>query len=317
MNHDYIGLKFTSRLLPMKSFYYLIMFYFISSSFIIGKENMIASNINLEEFLPESVDGWHSEGKGKYYDRKTLYEYINGGAELYLSYGFFCSINKIYQQSGQPDIIVDIFDMGSSENAFGIFTHSRETNDKQIGQGSQYTSGLLLFWKDRFYISILASPETIESKRAVFQLANQVEKAIPAKGSIPEIVDQLPSEGLIQESIKYFKNHIWLNSYYFISDENILHITGETEAVMAKYQKKANKSILLLVRYPDQEKAVLAYDDFLRNFVPEMKGASTYQIEDGSWVACKLDGTLIIVVFNASNEQSALELMGAIKQGNK
>lgn len=277
---------------------------------------MIASNINLEDLLPESVDGWHSEGKGRYYDRQTLYEYINGGAELYLSYGFVCSINIIYQKSRQPDIIVDIFDMGSSENAFGIFTHSRETNDKQFGQGSQYTSGLLLYWKDRFYISILASPETIESKKAVFQLAKKIEKAIPAKGSIPEIVGQLPPEGLIQESIKYFKHHIWLNSYYFISDENILHITEETEAVMAKYQKKDNKSILLLVRYPDQEKAVLAYDDFLRNFVPEMKGGSTYQIEDGSWVACKLDSTLINVVFNASDEQNALELLGTIKRTN-
>jgi hypothetical protein len=301
----------------MKSFYCPILFYFITLFFIIGKENMIASNINLEEFLPESVDVWQSEGEGRYYDRQTLYEYINGGAELYLSYGFFCSINKIYQQSGQPDIIVDIFDMGSSENAFGVFSHSRETNDKQFGQGSQYTSGLLLYWKDRFYISILASPETAESKRAVFQLASQIEKVIPHKGSIPEIVDQLPPEGLIQESIKYFKHHIWLNSYYFISDENILHITEKTEAVMAKYQKNDNKTILLLVRYPDQEKAVLAYDNFLRNFVPEMKEGLTYQIEDGSWVACKLDGSLIKVVFNASEEQNALELLGTIKQKNK
>ncbi len=301
----------------MKSFYCPIVFYIITLFFIIGKENMIASNINLEEFLPESVDSWQSEGEGRYYDRQTLYEYINGGAELYLSYGFFCSINKIYQQSGQPDIIVDIFDMGSSENAFGVFSHSRETNDKQFGQGSQYTSGLLLYWKDRFYISILASPETAESKRAVFQLASQIEKAIPHKGSIPEIVGQLPPEGLIQESIKYFKHHIWLNSYYFISDENILHITEKTEAVMAKYQKNDNKIILLLVRYPDQEKSVLAYDNFLRNFVPEMKEGLTYQIEDGSWVACKLDSSLIKVVFNASEEQNALELLGTIKQKNK
>lgn len=301
----------------MKSFYCPIVVYFITLFFIIGKENMIASNINLEEFLPESVDSWQSERESRYYDRQTLYEYINGGAELYLSYGFFCSINKIYQQSGQPDIIVDIFDMGSSENAFGVFSHSRETNDKQFGQGSQYTSGLLLYWKDRFYISILASPETAESKRAVFQLASQIEKAIPHKGSIPEIVGQLPPEGLIQESIKYFKHHIWLNSYYFISDENILHITEKTEAVMAKYPKNDNKTILLLVRYPDQEKAVLAYDNFLRNFVPEMKEGLTYQIEDGSWVACKLDGSLIKVVFNASEEQNALELLGTIKQKNK
>jgi hypothetical protein len=293
----------------MKSFYYHIFFYLITLFFVVGKENMMASNISLEEFLPESVNSWQGEGEGKRYDRQTLYEYINGGAELYLSYGFVCSINKVYQKSGQPDIIVDIFDMGSSENAFGIFSHSRERDDKQFGQGSQYTSGLLLYWKDRFYISILASPETEESKRVVFQLASQIENAISGKGSIPGIVDQLPPEGLIQESIKYFKHHIWLNTYYYISDENILHITEKTEAVLAKYQKNDNKSILLLVRYPDQEEAVLAYDDFLQNFVPEMKGKLAYQIEDGSWIACKLDGTLIKVVFNAHDEQNAVELL--------
>ena len=56
-------------------------------------------------------------------------------------------MSKTYQKEGQPEIIVDLFDMGTSQNAYGVFSHARETVEQNFGQGSQYTEGLLIFWK--------------------------------------------------------------------------------------------------------------------------------------------------------------------------
>ena len=42
----------------------------------------------LHTLLPDSVHLWSASGQDKTYGRDDLFDYINGGAELYLSYSF-------------------------------------------------------------------------------------------------------------------------------------------------------------------------------------------------------------------------------------
>ncbi len=273
---------------------------------------MVGSDTNLEKYLPQTVKGWKISEEDQHFDQRTLYNYINGGAELYLSYGFVKLISRTYEMSNQPKITVDIFDMNTPQNAFGVFSHSREKEDGQFGQGSQYSFGLLLFWKSQFYISILASPETEESKEAVFHLAQIIDDSIQEEGQLPEIMNFLPAKSLIKESIKYFRHHVWLNSYYFISDQNIFHIDQETEAILAKYNIEDHKAILLLIKYPSKEKSNRAYSDFIKYFVPDLENTGVSQIEDGTWVGCTREENMVIAVFNASTENVALELLNEV-----
>ncbi|MFB0515893.1 MAG: DUF6599 family protein, partial [Candidatus Neomarinimicrobiota bacterium] len=111
---------------------------------------------NIVGLLPDTVEGWKIGRRDREYDHTNLYDYLNGGAELYLSYGFQGLINRTYTQPGQPEIFVDIFDMGNSRNAFGVFSHSRESIEAAYGQGSQYYGGSLVFWKDAYFVSLLA-----------------------------------------------------------------------------------------------------------------------------------------------------------------
>lgn len=274
-------------------------------------EHVMAGNMAfMSSLLPDTIQGWMVEEKNQY-NRDNLYDYIDGGAELYLSYGFMEMVNFTYNRKDQPSLIVDIFDMGSSENAYGVFTYSRETVDSTYGQGSQYSPGLLLFWKDRYYISILASPETSQSRDAVFKLALAIDHKIPPGGSLPRIISLLPSEGLLDASIRYFKHHIWLNTYYFISDQNIFHIDSTTDAVLAKYR---DGSLLLLITYPDTTEATAAFQDFISGFMPENPTDHVMRIEDGSWVACRLSGKVIKAVFKAADRQNALELLNRVPE---
>ena len=261
------------------------------------------------EFIPESLDGWSKTEADQFYNRENLYDYIDGGAELYLSYGFRSLINRTYTQPGQPDIILDIFDMGSSQNAFGVFSHSREKVVKEFGQGSQYTAGSLLFWKDRYFISILASPETPESSQAIKKLAGIIESHIKKEGPLPALIDLLPRDSLIKESVRYFKHYIWLNSYYFIANQNILHIDENTDAFLAKYRENNGKSLLLLVQYPDTESAKAAYQDFVKNYLLGVSDPAAVQLEDGSWTGTSLKGNLIIAVFNSTSKENVNHLI--------
>ena len=259
--------------------------------------------------LPEEVDGWRASKKDGLYGRDNLYDYINGGAELYLSFGFERVINRTYERPKQPDIVVDLFDMGTSQNAYGVFSHSMETVETTYGQGSQYSDGLLLFWKDRYYLSIMSYPETPESNKALLRLGRKIETAIEGKGSLPDILDLLPQDFLIRESVRYFRHYAWLNSHYFIADSNILKINDSTEGVLAKYRDGEKKFLLLLVEYKNIQDARAAHDNFVKHYLPELIQKKTVRIEDGTWTACQLQENLIIIVLNAPEKNNALHLI--------
>jgi hypothetical protein len=263
--------------------------------------------------LPDRVLEWAVSGEDRIYTAENLFEYIDGGAELYLSYGLSSVFARTYTREGEPDITVDLFDMGSSENAFGAFSHSRETIDTTFGQGSQYTKGLLLFWKDRYYVSILASPETKASKAAVFALAREIESEIPREGPLPGILEYLPRDSLIEESIRYFHHYIWLNSHYFVSDENILHIDENTGAVLAKYGSGDKRWYLVVVEYPSDMEARLARTDFVIHYLPEMEIEPVAQIEDSTWTGCRGSGSILAVVFNAPARETAVGLLDQVE----
>ncbi len=292
----------------------LIIQGFFPALLIFGTYAMGQANSDITALLPDTIDDWKVSTKDQIYDRENLYDYINGGAELYLSYGFKKAISRTYSMRGQPDIVVDIFDMGTSHNTFGVFSHSREIIDDTFGQGSQYTHGLLLFWKDHFFVSILTSLETVESKKAVFNIARKIETAIKKKGPLPEILALLPHQSLVRESIRYFHHYIWLNSHYYVADRNILHINETTDALLAKYGEQGKRSILLLVQYEKSKDAKIAYNDFIKYYLPRLSEESVVQIEDGTWTACQLTGNLFIIVFNVPGKDKALQLIEAVQK---
>lgn len=266
-------------------------------------------NDGIMDLLPESPPGWRIEGESKIYTRDNLYEYIDGGAELFLSFGFERMTSRIYVRDDQPDILLDIFDMGSSESAFGVFSHSRERLETEYGQGSQSSPGLILFWKDRYYVSLLANPETPESRRALDWIARRIENTIPKTGPLPDILDMLPREGLIESSIRTFAHHAWINTYYFISEENLLDIGPQNKAVLAKYDPDHEKMLLLVVSYTDETDARNACVAFRAAFFPEADEDGALRIEDGTWSAVRCAGNHAAVVFQGGTREAVLALL--------
>ncbi len=279
---------------------------------LINSNGTRAMDLNIEKFkdiLPEQLNGWTIDGTDQFYSAGNLYEYINGGAELYRSYGFSRLFNRTYAKEGQPDIIIDIFDMQEAANAYGVFMHSGETPDRSIGQGSEISDGMITFWKDRWYVTILAFPATDSSRETILEIARRIEEAIPENGPLPELLQYLPGENLIESSIRYFYHYIWLNSHLFIADQNILNIEDNARALLARYQAEGGNPVLLIVAYPDAAASGAAQQKFIKNFAPELAGQTPVQIEDGNWVGCSRIGEKLLIVFDAPQRDSAEKLI--------
>ena len=71
------------------------------------------------------------------YNRDTIYKHINGGAELYLAYGFKEVLVRKYLGPNNIEMVLDIYDMGNSMDAFGVFSTEREDDEAGVGQDSE------------------------------------------------------------------------------------------------------------------------------------------------------------------------------------
>ena len=159
---------------------------------------------DLYQSLPKQILDWEAKDKDEIFNRETLFDYINGGAELYLTYDFKQVFVRRFTGPQQDEIVVDIFDMGSSSEAFGIFTCERDDEDAGIGQGSEYGDGLLRFWKNRFFVSILAISDEQIAKSIILELGRKIADAIDLTGQEPPLLKYLPDEGLQKNRIRYY-----------------------------------------------------------------------------------------------------------------
>ena len=83
-----------------------------------------------------------------------------GMAEVYKAYNMRQCLSRRYIIDNGPDIVLDVFDMRTPGDAFGVFTHYTDGEPVQIGQSALYRPGWLSFWKHRFFVSIYMEEET-------------------------------------------------------------------------------------------------------------------------------------------------------------
>ena len=243
------------------------------------------------------------------YTGKELYDYINGGAELYLSYGLVGMTGCKYTGEGLPQITVEIYEMTGSKNAFGVYTQSRDKEELDYGQGSQSFSDFILFWKDRYFVVVNTQEVVPESQKAIQYLAKLIDESIPETGDIPAVVNLLPKEELASAGFLYFHHYIWLNAYFFIADHNIINIDEQADAVLAKYGEANARSYLLAVEYPDEEKAIEAYKQLRDKYAPECTPDNPFvQLEDKTWFTVWTKENKIGAIFNGASREKTEEL---------
>ncbi len=264
--------------------------------------------------LPDRIQEWKAGEKDVIYDRGNLFDYMNGGAEVYLAFDFRRVLVRKYQRPGGDEMSLDIYEMGSSAEAFGVFSCDREDEEAGIGQGSEYGYGLLRFWKGPYFVTVMTSAEDEEAGQAVLELGREVERLLGPEGPEPEILDVLPQAGLRKNRTSYFHSNIHLNNRFFIASENILELDRETDCVLAEYGPSDEDPVsLLIVFYPDRQKALDAYRSFIEGFMPEAVETGTIRMENSKWTKAQIAGNTVAVVFDAPTEEFAGQILSGIK----
>ncbi len=278
-----------------------LMILTIMKSFSIHKDTLL-------NMLP-GENSWPVEAEKIYTTDHELYDYINGGAELYLQYGFQKLAKKIYTLPGQNEIKAEIFDMGHPKNAYGVFSYSRHKENVEIGQGAQQIGSSLIFWQDRYFVSLFTSRETEKSNEQLKKAGQLISKVIGSTGALPSVFHAMPKKSLVKGSTFYFSHPAWQNKFTYISNENIFNINERTLALLSQYGEPQKRYCLLVIEYPDRKKARKARKKSLSHFSALSKSKLLAANEEGEWFGYEQEDNLLIVVLKAPGKQEAQYLL--------
>lgn len=277
-----------------------------------GGSDSIGGAMELAKLIPDEYNGWKSVGDMQSYNRETIFDYIDGAGEVYLMYGFKDVVVKKLLGPDSAEITVELFDMGTSQDAFGVFSHSREGNDMGIGGGSEFRDGFLCFSKGRYFVCVYSDRLSEDINNAVIAIGKEIENRIPDDSRKPDILNVLPGEGLIESSPTYFHKQTSLNYHYFLSEENILNLGEHTNAVLAIY--RPGRITLLCIEYPDAAMASESFDNFLSKYIPEANDSGIAEVGKGKWVKALVISRYFIAVFDAPDEIKADLLANNVKE---
>jgi hypothetical protein len=167
-----------------------------------------AADPAMEKVLPGGFyKDWTPEAKVSFFNRDTLFEHINGEAELYLPYGFDVLATAGYVNKKRSDVLVvaDVYRMGSLLDAFGIYANYRkaEYESVQLGGEGFISSTQMMFYQDRYFVRLQATGTTSLERDIFLDCAQQVSRNLPVNASRPKELDVLSIAAVVPKSERY------------------------------------------------------------------------------------------------------------------
>ncbi len=134
---------------------------------------------NKGDLFPASgaVAGWEKTSDMRVFAANDLWQYIDGGAEQYISAGVVSAATSDYKYQGQLEAVVDVYTMGGPEGARTILKTglTRDAQSVQLGdEGVQYAQSVI-FRKGPYLVRIVAYESTPTTPQALLALARGVE----------------------------------------------------------------------------------------------------------------------------------------------
>jgi hypothetical protein len=132
---------------------------------------------------PDGVpDGWRRAEEPQLFPGEALFRYIDGGAELYLQYGFDRLALADYKKA-DLEARVEVYKMKDAAAAAGIFAENSKGVEKatDFGEACTLDQYQILFHRGPYYISVTCYEPSEELVAAMRALASAVDGAIKGK----------------------------------------------------------------------------------------------------------------------------------------
>jgi hypothetical protein len=208
---------------------------------------------------------WKKVDAAKRFAEADLYGYIDGGAELFLEYGFEQLTVQKYR-SGADEFTVEAYRMTDSPAAAGIYLMKAGKESPATGFTERHTANRyqLMFCRNRYFVIVnnLAGREALAPIEVKF--ASSIASKLPAGSPIVEL-QALPRAGLVPGSARLVRGAYGLQAVYTLGDGDILLLERKLTAASGNYKSATGDYTLIVATYTDAAQAKRAFDHLQKN----------------------------------------------------
>ena len=262
--------------------------------------------------IPE-VEGFTPLAPGESFGPDNLSDKIDGKAELYLAAGFKeMSCRKFgLDTAGKAYVEVFIYDMGSAQNAFAVFSGQRRPGspNSPLSANAYSTANALFFTKGRFYVEIVADRASEALLSSLEAYAKALLAKLPAEGEAKDARALFPQEGLAPDTVR-------------LCTADSFGCEGLNNMLTGEYSLKSGKATAFMARRDTPELAqaeakryldFLAANGYQKVQTPGSPAGFPVLVLDNSFELVFVQDKTLAGVHDATSREAALELATKLK----
>jgi hypothetical protein len=175
------------------------------------------------------------------YTPDDLWDYINGAADSYLSFGFEELFIAEYKKGKKFTVKAEVYSHITPEMAFGIYAMERAPGYNFVKAGMQGYSAPdhFFFAKGNYYVKVTTNATSKKAVAAVKDVALALEASIEGTSEMPATLDLFPEAGKLQ------------NEELFIA-EGVLGYSYMRKAYRARYETDGKDFYIYIFNHADE-----------------------------------------------------------------
>ncbi len=199
--------------------------------------------------------GWRKQGTPTVFHSKNLYGHINGGAELFLEFGFSKLVVQRYR-CGAREVSLDAYKMAGADAALAIYLAKKGIEQPLAGVTVRHTGGdyQITALKGRYFVQVNNQSGEADNLADMIQLLQQFLQPIAAE-SLTVRWDDFP-EARLPGSELLLAGPYSLQMVYTLGEGDVLQLAGNAFARCAQISAACESTYTLIhAAYRDSAEA--------------------------------------------------------------
>jgi|GEM_PF-2325263 len=253
------------------------------------------------EVLPAqgALPGWEASYDAMAYEGEDLFFLINGGADLYMEYGFLDVAAVELNHPEKGSVYIELYKMDSDTAAFGIFSLRKGNLSVEVNRAPwvAYGEDFMHVWQGAFYMSVSGGRLQENARLQVFAgLIGYLAEKAPAENQLPLLFKKCGPED--SKSAAYIMGPLALSNIYNFGHENIFRVS---EGVVLEKEDH----LQLVFSYPDKETASDTFS-FVAQLMESAGRFSQFSGGEGSFSVKDRQNNLLRVSLNGARIQVSI-----------
>jgi hypothetical protein len=212
-----------------------------------------------------ALPGWIKRDSPLLFRGSNLYGRINGGAELFLEFGFE-ELTVQHYRNGEEEVALELYRMKDKAAAMGIYLMKcgLETPDESFLERHTISRYQLIGIQDRYYFQLDNLEGKDHGRSAMLGLARELSSHLP--DSKPwQIPDWFGQEGLVPGTLRIIRGTFSLEPIYTLGEGNLLQLNSRSISVAGRFQDSQGQITTRIVAAYSDDSEVSAAFRYLRS----------------------------------------------------